>query len=283
MPEPIIDNQNDQLEGKTTDELAEMLQQELQPEETPAQPPEADKPDEADPKPPADPALAEIQERLARAEKRIADKEQFILRQANEIGMLRKQVKQAPKDVNLDDIPDEEFHANPKDAVKKALAKVREAEQAEKEKEQEDKESQAKNLEEIRTIYREAINKWAPDYEEKRVPELLEMLKQDKAPDELVKTMREDPFATLPPPVVFQMLKRVELANRVKELEGKLAEATKKPGQLVNKMQSASRAKPVTTGSAPSASAHKSLADLTEADIDKMSRDELEKLYKGLK
>lgn len=275
--EPIVDNQMEELEGKSPEDLQALLDQEMgvaQPSEAPsaegeqpAEPTGSSEPAKADP--PAD-----FAERLTRLEKQNQDKESFIQRQAAEIGLLRKQIRDSAKPPEID-VPDEEFHANPKEAVRKALHQA-------KQREIEEKEASDKHIQETRATFKSAIEQWAPDFETK-VPDLANLMKKDEASDQLVQQFRSDPVATLNPAVIFQLLKRLDAEKKIVELEKKLAEASQQTKTTVSRIQNAGRAKPVATSSAPSPKAHASLDNLTEEDIDSMSREELEKLYKTLK
>jgi hypothetical protein len=269
QPEKILDNQMDELEGKSPEDLQTMLQKELS--ESGDKPP-AESEGTKEETPPEEKQKADPAERLTVLEKQVQDQTSFINQRNAEIGLLRKQLRDLQKPAELD-IPDEEFHADPKKATLKALhmAKQREAEE---------QEASARHQQETRAVYKSAIDQWSPDFE-KKVPDLSEMMQRDKAPEQLVQQFRADPVATLNPAIIFQMLKRVEAEKKIAELEGKLKESSKQTAKTVSTIQNAGRAKPVTTSVAPSS--QRSLDNLTEEDIESMSREELEKLYKTLK
>lgn len=254
------------LDDKSSEDLQEMLDG-LTKEVAEEAPAEAEKPVEEVPE------TESLKEKLAKLEKRLQDKEAFIAQRNQEIGLLRKQVRERLPEPDID-VTDEEMIASPKEALKKALKQH-------EQRKLEAQEKQTEETEQFKSQAREAISQWAPDFDE-RVPELVELMKADQAPESLLTQFRNDPVATLNPAVTFQLIKRLELAKRVKDLEAKLEQANKRPADMVSKIQQAGRAKPVATNTAPSPKSHNVLDNLTEADIDNMSAEDLVKLEKQL-
>lgn len=273
----VIENESD-LDGLSEAELQEEL-------DKLTREPEEDTPAKAE-EPPAAPAeapvtvealqkqLDELKQHNTRLSKQVQDKEAYILQRNQEIGLLRKRVHDAAPEPDLEGISDEEFAMDPKGAIKKALKLTRQQEESRALKEQEDRAA-------VNTQLKETVLKFDPEFE-KKVPDLLEIMKQDQAPEEIQNAFRSDPLVTFNPAVMFQMLKRVELAKRVKDLEAKLEEAQKRPAAMAAKVQQAGRSKPVTTSLPPSPRPHKTLDTLTEEDIDRMSSEELAQLEKEL-
>ncbi len=265
MSEDQINEQ--ELDSKSSEDLQAMLDDMVKPDPEPAEP-EATAEETPAPEDPAK-MLEEIKAQNAKLLKQVQDKEAFILQRNQEVGLLRKQLKEKLPEPELD-ITDEEMIASPKEALKKAL-KQHEQRKIEAQTQQEQEAS------EFRRQAQEAITAWAPDYDT-HVPDLIELMKEDKAPDALLTQFKNDPVATLNPAVTFQLIKRLEANRRIKELEAKLAEAQKRPADMVSKIQQAGRAKPVATTTAPSPKKHAILDNLTEADIDRMSMEDLKKL-----
>ena len=265
MPQ-VIDNEME-LEGKSPEELDAMLDEAVNGKTEP----EGEKPQEPE-KPAQDDVskrLAELEEANKRLEKQVQDKEAFITQRNAEIGMLRKKARQAAPDIETTVKPDE-FVADPVAATKKLLREVRD-------KEAETQEEDAKIAAETREAVKTAIYKWDKDFD-KSAPEMVEFMKNDGAPEEILTQFQKDPIGTFAPPVLFQMLKRLAMAREIRDLKAKLADAEKRPSELAHKVQAASRGKPVVSSAPATSKAAKSLEELTEDDIDRMSPEEIEKL-----
>ncbi len=272
MPK-IIDKQME-LDGKTSEELDAMLGEVMAEGDKPMDEKSSTSPDEKPKSPEPDilKRLAELEEANKRLEKQVQDKEAFIVQRNAEIGLLRKKVRQAVPDVETTVKPDE-FVADPVAATKKLLREVRE-------KEAESEEEDARLVSENREAIRKAVYQWDKDFD-KAAPEMVELMKADGAPEEVVAQFQKDPIGTFAPPVLFQMLKRLALTREYNALKAKLADAEKRPAELAHKVQTASRGKPAVS-SAPAAKAAKSFEDYTEDDIDRMTPDEIDKLYAEL-
>ena len=265
MPQ-VIDNEME-LEGKSPEELDAMLDEAVNGKTEPEgeKSPEPEKPAQDD----VSKRLAELEEANKRLEKQVQDKEAFITQRNAEIGMLRKKVRQTTPDVETSVKPDE-FVADPVAATKKLLREVRD-------KEAETQEEDAKIAAETREAVKTAIYKWDKDFD-KSAPEMVEFMKNDGAPEEILTQFQKDPIGTFAPPVLFQMLKRLAMAREIRDLKAKLADAEKRPSELAHKVQAASRGKPVVSSAPATSKAAKSLEELTEDDIDRMSPEEIEKL-----
>lgn len=273
MSEDQVINEQE-LDGKSSEDLQAMLDGLVNESEPATEPNEPEAEGEKQPAPASEePSVDSLKEMVAKLQKQVQDKEAFILQRNQEIGLLRKKAREAQPEPELD-ITDEEMIASPKEALKKAL-KQHEQRKAEAQTQQE------QEAQDFRRQAQEAISAWAPKYDE-TVPEIIELMKADQAPESLLSQFKSDPVATLNPAVTFQLIKRIEAQRRIKELETQLAEAQKRPADMVSKIQQAGRAKPVATTTPPSPKKHAVLDNLTEADIDRMSADELKKLEEQL-
>ena len=245
-----------------------------QSEETPAEPKE----DDGEPKEELsiEDRLKALEEQNQKLSKRVKDKDSYIEQRNAEIGLLRKQIRQRELDELPDDvdIESDEFLDNPKEAINKVLAaKEKKKELLEKEKREQLQQAIEQN--------RKMVEEVEPDFEE-RIPDIVKILKADKAPDNVIKSFEENPHATFPAVVTMQLAKRANLEKRVAELEAQLKEANGKPNKIIDNINKYGKTKSKVTSSAPTKKGKGILEGLTEQDIDNLSLEELEELEKQL-
>lgn len=270
--------ENDQLtviDNATSDELEAMLTQGT--EETSDETVEATETPAPEPEKPAEPAeKSEVEKRLEALEKRLKDKDDFINQRNAEIGILRKQLRDQKlaelgeeEEINRDELIDD-----PKAAIKKAV------ERAEKRKALEAERQNEMNTE-LMERNRQMVEQFLPNLGDVK-PAIAEVLKADGAAEQLIAQFDADPANTFMAPVVFQLAKRAELQKKVSELEKKLAKYEENANRIVNNATKFSGAKSPVARTAPAPRASKKLDNLTEADIDRMSLEELQELQKEL-
>lgn len=232
---------------------------------------------EEDTGPSVEDRLKALEELNAKLEKRLRDKDEFIEKRNAEVGLLRKQARERelasiPDDV---DVNSEEFMLDPKSAVDKIL-------EAKKKKEEilnQERSEQIKQLEEQTKTLLKQVD---PEFED-TVPSIIDVLKQDQAPQHIIDQFQSQPYRTFNPAVVLQLIHRAKLSNRVKELEAELAKAKSRPAQIVDNINKHGSAKSKVASVPPTAPRHKkSLENLTEADLDRMSYEELQALQDEL-
>lgn len=264
-------------EEANSEELEELLQQTLgteavQEEISDTTEPEPEEPEQTDPSA----ELEKLKLENEKYKKQLKDKDDFINRRNAEVGLLRKQLKERKEALMNEDLSDEEIMENPKEAIKKALERKEQIKALEEE-------EQKLDIEDIRARNREIIDRLVPNFEDV-TPNIAEVLASDGAPPEMIERFSSDPALTIPPAVIFQLSKRAELQARIAELEAKLAQSKDAPKKIIDNIQKFSQSKsPVASAPTTARKSPVKLANLTEADIDKMSLEELQELEKELK
>ena len=265
-----MDDQMTMIDNATIEELDAMLET---PE--PAQPEAIQQPESV-----AEPKVESVEEQLAalRAEvaknqKQLKDKEDFINQRNQEIGLLRKQTR-AKQQAELDrELTEEEILENPKLAVEKAIERKQLLEKM-------DEERQAEVMEEIKGQHKQLLDKMVPQFEDSKAT-ILEVMKADGLPEEMLAQFSDNPTATLHPQLIFQLAKRAEAFREIADLKQQLMEAGKKPLKVVENLNNYGKAKsPVTNAPATNPRPASKLAGLKESDIDKMSIEQLNELIK---
>lgn len=225
--------------------------------------------EQAKPEPTIEERLAALEEENQKLNKRVQDKENFIQVQSQEIGLLRKKASQVPDPAP---VTDEELMNNPSESVAKMvqleLAKRREQDAVSKLSE-----------EQVAVQVKERLHEWEPEF-----PELIEdmaaMMKNDGASDEAIANFKTKPYTTYQPIMIYQMAQRAKLVRRMAELEAENEKLRGRPKELIDKVNRASRAAPKVTSR--TAKTQTEAPRLSQADIDKMSYEELEKLENQL-
>lgn len=216
--------------------------------------------------------LTELEERMAKYEKQLKDKEDFINQRNQEIGLLRKQLLEKKAEALAEDVEpnEEEILRDPKAAIKKAIERAKDRELLQK---QQDMEAHQEAVEQTRQV----LQRLVPTFEESK-PIILELMKVDKADAHLIEQFDRDP-TTIHPALVYQLQKRAELYKELQALKEKTSEEPKK---LASNLSKFGNAKSPTSQAPTTAPKSKRLDNLTEADIDKMSLAELDALQKEL-
>jgi hypothetical protein len=235
--------------------------------------PVPDQPDTANVQAEPTPAkLAELEERMAKYEKQLKDKEDFINQRNQEIGLLRKQLLEKKAEALAEDAEpnEEEILRDPKAAIKKAIERAKDRELLQK---QQDMEAHQEAVEQTRQV----LQRLVPTFEESK-PIILELMKVDKADAHLIEQFDRDP-TTIHPALVYQLQKRAEL---YKELQALKEKTSAEPKKLADNLSKFGNAKSPTSQAPVSNPKSKRLDSLTEADIDRMSLDELNALQREL-
>lgn len=216
--------------------------------------------------------LQELEERMAKYEKQLKDKESFINQRNQEIGLLRKQLLNKKAEELAEDVEpsEEEILRDPKAAIKKAIERAKERENLQA---QQQAEAQNEAIEQTRQV----LHKLVPTFEQDK-PAILEIMKADKADAKLIERFDNDP-TSLHPALVYQLQKRAEM---YKELQALKEKVSAEPKKLADNLSKFGNAKSPTSQAPVSNPKSKRLDSLTEADIDKMSLDELNALQREL-
>lgn len=223
----------------------------------------------------ADERLKEFEERMAKYEKQLRDKESFINQRNQEVGQLRKKLSEYQSKVLAEDVEptDEEIIRDPKEAVKKAIERAEHKRQLEAEREAEMQSEIARQNEEL-------LHRLVPTFDTDRT-DIVEVMKADGIPQDMVAGFEANP-TVLHPSIIFQLQKRAEMMREIKALKAKLGEAKAEPKKIADNLARYGQAKSPVTQQPPNPKTNKRLDNLSEADIDKLSLEELKELSKEL-
>lgn len=223
----------------------------------------------------ADERLKEFEERMAKYEKQLRDKESFINQRNQEIGQLRKKLSEYQAKVLAESVEptDEEIIQDPKAAVKKAIERAEEKKRLEAEREAEMQTELARQNEEL-------LHRLVPTFDTDRT-DIVEVMKADGIPQDMVAGFEANP-TVLHPSIIFQLQKRAEMMREIKTLKAKLGEAKAEPKKIADNLAKYGQAKSPVTQQPPTPKPNKRIDSLTEADIDKLSLEELKELSKEL-
>jgi hypothetical protein len=203
-----------------------------------------------------------VEERLAMMEKRLKDKEDFIAKQGEEIGKLRKAV--APEATKkLHDVTADNFFEDPI----KNVEKITENQRIRLEQEQELRTQAIRDEIERRRGITKQI---APDYEE-NLDSVAEVLKQDGFDDEGIKAFKSNPFA-YDPPLLHNLNARAKLAKENAALKEEINRLKGNPKKILDKVENLSRQKPKISSGVSSGQ------DSEEIDIDSLSEKQIARL-----
>ena len=260
------------IDNASPEELEQMLSvptEESEPETTEPGTSES----EAKPvEPPTPDKFKELEERMAKYEKQLKDKEAFINQRNQEIGNLRKQLldKRAAELAEDVEPSEEEILKDPKAAVRKAIERAKEREELDKQR-QMDAEHTA--IEQTKQVLINLV----PTFEQDK-PAMLEVMRADGADAKLIEQFDQNP-TSLHPAIVYQLQKRAEMYRELQALKEKL---NGEPKKLADNLAKFGNAKSPTTQAPASKPKSKRLDSLTESDINKMSLEELNELQKEL-
>lgn len=261
------------IDNASPEELEQMLNS-----ETPATPeteqPTAEQPPQQAEKS-AEDRLKEFEERMAKYEKQLRDKESFIKQRNQEVGQLRKKLSEYQTKVLAEDVEptDEEIIRDPKAAVKKAIERAEEKKRLEAEREAEMQTELARQNEEL-------LHRLVPTFDTDRT-DIVEVMKADGIPQDMVAGFEANP-TVLHPSIIFQLQKRAEMMREIKTLKAKLGEAKAEPKKIADNLAKYGQAKSPVTQQPSTPKSNKRLDTLSEADIDKLSLEELKELSKEL-
>ncbi len=268
------------IDGASEAELEAMLNQDsagTEGQEKPeAQQPNAEQvAEEQKPEKTVEERLKELEDSNAKYAKQLKDKEDFIEIRNAEVGLLRKQLRNHTATEAQTEVTEEEILADPKAAIAKAIERAKEKERLESEDNQQ-------AMEQLRQTNKEVLTKLVPNFDESKAT-VLELMKGDGAPEDLIRNFEADPTSTLPPVIIFQLHKRAEMQKTIAKLQADLAEAKSKPSKLIDNVTRYAQAKsPITNAPTSAPKANRKLDSLTEADINNMSLEQLKELEKDL-
>jgi len=224
------------------------------------------------------PEKSDVEKRLELLEKRLKDKDDFINQRNAEVGLLRKQLREkqrAELDAEDETIDESALLDNPKEAIQRAVerAKKRDALEAE---------HKAESSNEMYAQNQRIIEQFVPNLSDV-TPGIIEVLKSDGAPQEMISQFEQSPHTVFMAPLVIQLAKRAEMATRIADLEKKIAKYEAGTAKIVDNASKFGGAKSqVSNGPATTKTSGKRLNNLTQVDIDKMTLEELQELEKEL-
>ena len=221
-----------------------------------------------------------IDSELEKLRKRVQDKEEFIQRQAREIGELRKLVREALgaetvgteqglQQKGEEGLNDEVFFEKPVEAVKKTVEQIL----AERERQIQ---AEAQRALEVEKTVKERV----PDFE-KYIDEIAELAKEDGYPDEAIAAFKANPYMGSDPHVLLSYARRVEAARQLNQLKAELEKAKKAPEEFLKKIQKAASGTSTLSNVAPSTPkdrtefSEKTITSLSDAELDKLLNEKL--------
>ncbi len=227
-----------------------------------------------------------LKEQYERQLKSNTDKERFIQRQANELGQLR-QLKAAlqTRRAELAGIdPAKQFIESPH-AFRESLAESTrlEAQIAQVE----HAEQQATQQEQHRAIQQrnfDALQEHAPDLPD-LMPDMLEFLREKGKDDpQSIAAFQANPFA-FPAHNVLAIAEAVRARREMKALQAQLDAAKKQPAELLSRIESAAKSKPMqnAAGGTATQGGIKGVGNLSDIQIRNLSTKELDDLLSSLK
>ena len=202
----------------------------------------------------ATPPAETLDERPAKLEKRLADKDRYIDERNAEIGRLRKQVAEPKK---LHEVTADSFFEDPIANVEK----ITENQRIKLEQEQQRREEQFREIVEQRRTLTKQI---APDYEQ-NVDLVAEVLKQDGFDDDGIKAFRSNPFA-YEPPLLHNLNIRAKLTKENSELRAEIARLKGSSKKILDKVDTIARQRPRVTGNAGDTAAGSGGVDIESLD-----------------
>lgn len=207
-------------------------------------------------------AAAEEDQHNEKLEKQVKDKEEFIQRQASEIGALRKQI--LDMQAAMPETPEESlYYSDPAEAVNQVL---KQREQA----------AYIENLNHAVAVKENelTVKTIVPDIDD-LIDSIADTALKDGATQETVRAFKNRPY-NAPPDLVIQLAKRVKAEKEVETLKARIAELEKKPDDVLKKVEAAARTgKTLTakTGQSGGGSvSEKSRHMLTDAELDDLLR-----------
>lgn len=262
------------------------------PETPPVAQPESAPADQPVTQPPADPILAKLEameKRFAELEAqntKLAEEKKNLQilagNQGNELGVLRKQAQALPKPV----LPtDTELLENPVEGTKKVVAAL-EQEKANREIERQNAEIARKNA------MAQTVLSYVPIEEFKAaLPDMIEILKMDKQPPEVLRDFAADPLSLSNDPGTLVGLAKRALAlkelksrdSKIADLEKQIAELKKAPAAMAGNLKDAANAAPTVSSQSVKPAAKKptstpNLQKMSDAEIAKLIEENKAKL-----
>lgn len=245
-----------------TDELDDAaLDKQLEGGETVPEQDGQEQPTESKDEPKVDP----IEEKIAKLEKRLNDKESMIQRQANELGELRRLKREAELAAHREKIK-EQFFEDPI-AGARAVAALDAAEMEGK---------------------REEVLAVIPDFED-LVDTMVEVAREDGEPESAIRAFKANPFH---PPVSFlsQYAKRAKAKSEAKakeseaeRLKAELEASKRKTKDTLDRVARHAEAAPAVTAGSGGSTRSTREASLTEESIAEMSDADLERMLSEAK
>lgn len=240
-----LNDTGEQSQG-TPDEQSQEQQEEQQTEEPAA--PEEPEETEAD--------------RTAKLEKQLKDKEEFIQRRNSEIGALRQQIQALQTQVPQQPAEDE-FYANPYDAVQKVLAAERQNAAV-----------QALQAQAAVMQNELAVKSAIPEIDA-LIDDIAKLAEQDGLPPENIRNFKANPYND-DPAILIQYANRAKLAKELADMRAQIEALQKKPETIVKKIEQAAHShRPLTSNTGQSGTPN--TADipshrLTDQELDDLLR-----------
>lgn len=205
--------------------------------------------------------VEKVKQELEKLKKQVVDKDTYIRNRESIIGQQNQQINQLKQQAeNLRKQANETFYENPA----KSTQMVYQAERAEEE---------ARNIE-FNQQYesnRQAINQFAPDYQE-LIGDIAEIITERGYPPHLIERFKQRPWDE-PVHVAVPFAEAARARKTARDLQSKIQNLDKKPEEIARNIARAASQNPGITASNGSSGTESST--ITQSDIRKMSRDQL--------
>ena len=203
-----------------------------------------------------------VEERLALFEKRLKDKDDFIAKQGDEIGKLRKAIPEAPRK-ELHNVTADNFFEDP-------IANVEKITENQRIRLEQEHELRTQALREEIEKRKGITKQIAPDYED-NLDSITEVLKQDGFNDEGIKAFKANPYA-YDPLLLHNLNRSAKLTKENTALKEEINRLKGNPKKILDKVENISRQKPRISSGVVSSEAD------NEIDIDSLSDKQISKL-----
>jgi hypothetical protein len=190
--------------------------------------------------------------------------QEFIHRQANELGEIRRELAELKKKPQLSSEEVRELYERDPKAAINAVLKEKEGQTQD----DSDRKARAKELN------RKGIMKLAPDFTE-YVPDIVALAKADGEKDEVLDDFKQSPLDTNVY-IAAQFYRRAKLTREFKKLEQENKDLKKKLKEFPNKIKQTVNAKGKTIAGQPPAHQTTALNAVTDEDISNLSDEQLD-------
>lgn len=257
---------------KTTETPPKKTEGADKPKDGEGKPEDKDKKVEANDDPYKDLTPEQLKEKLKALEnsdavkdKRIKDKDEFIAKRNAEIARLRKEISDKKNILSEKKVSAEDFTDDPVNAARKVVQE-----------ENNQKEIVHLTMQEILLENEQRVRALAPDYED-YVNDIISIAKSKGIPQENLDRFAQNPFNG-EPDALIGFYYEAKLKKEREVMAAQLKELENKPKNILDKIDAASRNKPLT--SKTGASDIQTLGEYSEESIAELSSEDLSRLLK---